>query len=205
MFPDIGLVAPARSGKDTVAGILARQAGYTRIAFADPLKAILADMDPYVGADYGDEGQPEPWRLSSSLDETLMSGDARTRRLTPWEAAKEEVPDVRRLLQRLGVAAREHLGPDVWVRAAERQRAGIDGPCVFTDVRFPNELDWLRYRGAVIVRIDRPGYEPGPDAHVSETALDDVWPDYTLLNIGTLTELHARVARLLEHIGIPRR
>ncbi|HET9691813.1 MAG TPA: hypothetical protein VFP61_11725, partial [Acidimicrobiales bacterium] len=41
----IALSGYARAGKDTVAEILADH-GYRRAAFADPLKQVLADLDP---------------------------------------------------------------------------------------------------------------------------------------------------------------
>ena len=43
----IGLTGRKRSGKDTVAGFL-REEGFDRVAFGDPIKEILADMDPLL-------------------------------------------------------------------------------------------------------------------------------------------------------------
>lgn len=43
----IGLTGRKRSGKDTVAGFL-REEGFDRVAFGDPIKEILANLNPYV-------------------------------------------------------------------------------------------------------------------------------------------------------------
>lgn len=43
----IGLTGRKRSGKDTVGQFL-QTAGFERVAFGDPVKRILADLNPYV-------------------------------------------------------------------------------------------------------------------------------------------------------------
>src|SRR5690606_2925967 len=65
-----------------------------------------------------------------------------------WERAKD-VPEVRRTLQRLGVAIRE-LDTGFWLHAAARTiEAALGGgrPVVVTDVRFPNEAEYIRRKG----------------------------------------------------------
>ena len=84
----IGLTGYARSGKDSVAKVLVDHYGFIRLAFADPIRDLLLEVNPIL-----DKGN----RLSSLVDEY------------GWDIAKAQ-PEVRRLLQTLGVGARKVFG-----------------------------------------------------------------------------------------------
>ena len=47
----LGLVGRKQSGKDTFAQRLVEEHGYTRLAFADPLKAVALAANPIVHTD----------------------------------------------------------------------------------------------------------------------------------------------------------
>lgn len=180
-LPHIGLVAPAQSGKDTVGALLGRLAGYTRVAFADAVRESMLAIDPLVCAGA---------RLSDLVD------------TVGWDNAKR-IQEVRRLLQAHGDATRRILGGDAWLRIGMAKAGAAGGPCVFTDVRYRNEAEAIRAAGGVIVRVDRPSRpyaEHSLARHVSETELADYRQDFTVLNDGTLTQLHVKVDRLLELI-----
>ena len=115
-LPWIGLVGTAGAGKDTVANELVQMYGYTRVAFADPVRAALLAVDPLVADEQGN------LRLSTAV-ETLG-----------WENAKRLYPEVRYLLQRLGTDAIRAQVPHYWCDLAERTAVAVDGPVVFTDV-----------------------------------------------------------------------
>lgn len=138
----VGLMGYAGAGKDTAAEGLV-QAGWTRVAFADALKAVAH----HIG----------------------------------WDGRKDARGRV--LLQRLGVAVRDYVDSEAWVRAAARTIDSIDGDVVVTDVRFPNEVEFIRARYGLVVRIDRPGTGP-LNAHVSEHAWTGSKPDCVLVNDG---------------------
>lgn len=107
-----------------------------------------------------------------------------------WSGEKDETG--RKLLQNLGVAVREHLNSDAWVLAGEERIEASDGPCVVTDVRFPNELSMIRRRGGQIVRIERPG-TGAVNGHVSEHLVQATDCDAVLLNDGSLEDLQLKV------------
>lgn len=107
-----------------------------------------------------------------------------------WDGRKDDAG--RRLLQELGVGAREVLGADVWVDAL---MSTLTGPTVITDVRFPNEVDAICDRGGVVVRIFRPGVGPAR-GHVSETALDGL----SLPVVGNTHSVTVLRRRLLERL-----
>jgi hypothetical protein len=170
-YPLIGLTGRKRSGKDSFAARLVAEHGYTRLAFADALREAALALDPIV----------------VGFHEIRLSGVLA--RDGGWEAAKE-LPEVRRTLQNYGVAIRE-IDPEFWVRVVANRAAEIAGPVVVTDVRFPNEADWIDAAEGFLVRIERPGL-PDDDTHVSEHALDDRWPDFRIVNDGSLAELAER-------------
>ena len=74
----IGLTGYAQSGKDSVADILVKNYGYTRIAFADPIRKLLYETNPAVkDGDYRLQGVELPEskiqivESSSSLWQTM--------------------------------------------------------------------------------------------------------------------------------------
>lgn len=174
--PWIALVGDAGAGKDTVAEVLTASYGYTRIAFADPVRRALLALNPLIPSPNGGL----PWRL-----ENLVSAAG-------WENAKRSYPEVRELLQRLGTDAIRALEPDFWVDYAARQATMHQAP-VFTDTRFPNEIEMVRECGGVIIRVSRPGHTNPAAGHVSEEAWRSAEPDYTITNDGTKEDLACHV------------
>jgi len=172
----IGLIGKKRSGKDTFAHGLP---GYTRVAFADPLRQAALALDPIVGrpALPGELAPMRDVRLSEVVD------------AIGWERAKDCVPEVRRILQRLGTESIRAIDPDFWIRAAKAQIDAIDGDVVVTDVRYPNEADAIQTMGGILVRIERPGLPSDGDPHPSESALDDYPVDVVVQNIGSIEAL----------------
>lgn len=154
----IGLAGKRGSGKDTVAAYLVERYGYTRVAFADRVRDAALALDPYVAVDA--EGQPV--RLSHMVD------------VQGWNQAKQH-EEVRRVLQRIGdEAGRQIHGTYTWINQALEKIKDIDGPIVFSDVRYPNEIDELRKLGFVVVQIYRPTKHQRQDLvdlHPSETDL----------------------------------
>lgn len=175
----IGITGYARHGKDTLAGVLVRDFGYYRISFADPLKQLLYAMNPYV---------PHVASVRTLVDEM------------GWEEAKGW-PEVRRLLQELGTAARNILGEDVWLRAAEKKMVeAAPQPVVIPDVRFPNEADFIRRHGGELWAVRRQDFDNGlgtdheSERHVAEIANR---ADRVFINADGIRELEALVPEAL--------
>lgn len=178
----IGLSGYARSGKDTVAGMLMGLHGYERVAFADKIRELLYEMDPLVMHNYMD------FRLQDVIDSK------------GWEIAKTEFPEVRRLLQDLGVGARKLFGDTFWVDQVVGQFGhswwGYDTNVVITDVRFINEAQAIKGKGGQIWRINRPGTEAIND-HVSEHDLDGWDFDVVIENDSDMPALIKKIKTLI--------
>lgn len=165
----IGITGRKQAGKDSFAARLVEAHGFTRVAFADPMRDFALALDPLVDGHY-------------RLSEIVKS--------LGWDVAKESIPEVRRTLQRLGTeAGREVLGDHVWINAALDTIDAIPGPVVVTDVRFPNEADAILAAGGSVIRIVRPRRDVS-DTHPSETAMDDYPVALEIVNDGTLDQLN---------------
>ncbi|MEU5974285.1 hypothetical protein [Streptomyces sp. NPDC047315] len=188
-YRHVALIGAAGSGKDTVGARLVARYQFVRVAFADPVRTLALDLDPIVSTVPGMYG-PIPLRLSHVV------------RIEGWDQAKQRA-EVRRTLQRVGQSLRDR-DPEVWVRPALDKLSVADRwslPMVITDVRYRNEAHALRARGALLVRIVRPGdhdHQADQDAraHRSETELAGIPTDAVLTNGGTVAELHALADQL---------
>jgi hypothetical protein len=163
----IGLTGYAQSGKDTVANILVEKYGYKRIAFADKIRDFLYAMNPLVAC------SPSGY-LQGLVD------------LVGWDKAKQE-PQVRMLLQNVGVAAREVIAEDIWIISA-LANVGVDDKIVIADVRFENEAEILKSLGGQIWRVKRLGVE-AVNRHISEIQMDGYKVDQIFINNGTIEDL----------------
>lgn len=173
----IGLTGYARVGKDTVANILVKDFGFTRVAFADPIRDLLFEMNPLVNG----------VRVQDMVKEY------------GWEITKSQM-EVRRLLQNLGVGARTLFGTDFWIDKAFRNIQ--DGSrIVVTDVRFINEATWIKnYEYSYIWRVKRDGVN-AINAHVSETEMATYPADFTILNEFSMEHLHSIVSEQMDFLG----
>lgn len=179
----IGLVGPAGAGKDTVREILVRSHDYTGLAFADPLRAMLRPLiERFV--DGTGPVKTAHWYMMDRLGK------------------ETEIPGMgasyRHLAQTLGTEwAHQCIGRNFWIRCAEAAlqqdiERRVVSRLVFSDVRFQSEADWIRQRGGVLWRIDRPQAAPVRE-HVSESAGQLIECDLTLDNSGCINELWSRV------------
>lgn len=179
--PLLGITGRAGAGKDTVARILAARHQYSIYAFATPLYEMV--------------------RAGFGIDVHQLT---RAQKETPIDWLGDRSP--RHLLQTLGTEwGRTCVAADVWIRAAERnidQHRAHFGPrarVVITDVRFPNEAEWVRARGGLIWHLTRPddGLDGDAGAHASERGVPYAISDCWLRNDGTLDELERAVTHLV--------
>ena len=170
--PLIGLTGYAGSGKDAARWILEDAHQFTGFAFADPIRGMLREL----------------------LTSTGISTDCMDVRELKEAVIPELGVSYRQLAQTLGTEwARACLGSDFWLRCARAYMDDLEGQFletsfVVSDVRFLNEAEWVREQGGVIWRIYRPG-QPPVRPHASETELDQIRPDRTIHNGGTLIDL----------------
>lgn len=189
----VGLGGARRAGKDTVAQYLVDRHGFTPIAFADPLKALLSYVNPLLE-------EHTALRVNSGL---TTYGD---------DYLKEHYPEYRELLVRLGMGVRE-LAEDFWVEQLLKEIQpyfGTEARFVISDVRFENEARMVRDVGihvpsavAELWKVSNRRAEAAAraDGNPSETLFDrpDGWAR-TIDNNGAMDFIKTQVAAAAAHI-----
>ena len=169
------------SGKDTAASTLVRDLGYTPIAFAEPMRAMLSMMLSYVGMD---------------AVEAASWFDDRDKKEQPIPAIGASY---RHLAVTLGTEwGRDLIRPDLWVLIAKTriERLMADGAnVVVTDVRFEDEAKMIRDLGGEIWLIDRPSVSQQSE-HRSEQRISGSMIDRTVLNDGDRDALREMIHRI---------
>ena len=200
----IGLVGFAGSGKGSVGDVLADKYSFKKFAFADTLKDTVSTM-------FG-------WRRELLEGDTDESREFREKVDPFWSARFDEDVTPRMILQKMGTeAGRDVFHEDFWVHALEK-RIQNEKNVVITDVRFPNEVKFIRDSGGFIVRVVR-----GPDpvwydtaynanrlnnpklmnveysnVHLSEWAWIGTRFDYEINNDGSKVQLEAMSKHMLD-------
>ena len=131
--------------------------------------------------------------------------------------AEEWTPDYRWLLQTLGTdALRNVVHENVWVNALMADYNGLKDfkggsqrvyedtkynypNWIITDMRFPNEMDAVKARGGITIRVNRTNRwnKPQDIEHTSETALDNHNFDFVIDNNGSISDLIDKVRDIL--------
>lgn len=213
--PLVGFVGLKRSGKDTAAQALVDR-GWTRMAFADPLKEMSMKLrGVWVQVPAGVELDA----VIPSVGGGLLGrggGFAQYHYVVDalgMEKAKDLVPDVRTLLQTLGTdCVRGTFGSTAWVAQMRNKvhYALHDGQSVvLTDVRFHEEFDLVQRLGGIVIGVWRGSVTSFSDAlegeggrgdeHVSERTAYELLDrcDAVLYNNGTVDDLHGMVLHVV--------
>jgi hypothetical protein len=206
----VGLSGYSGAGKDSVADILVRDYGFTKMAFATPIKEKVEILDPILG--YHKEFCCE--NCDAEIEEVRLST------LLAYGMTQEEIkrdfmygPELRRVWQYVGTDLFRADDEDYWVKIAERELQQTTAErVVFTDVRFENEADMifdlrdgLYDEGAGLIleatasvwRIVRPDQHP-TDVHVSEQMIGLLGEEVTIVNDGSLEDLKVLVNEAMD-------
>lgn len=167
----IGLAGFAGSGKDTVAQLIVDNWNYKRYAFADKIKEVMYDTNPFIKNDL---------RLQTLVDKY------------GWDYTKNNYPEVRRLLQDFGSSGRNHFGMLHWAHQVFKE-VSFSSKAVIPDVRFWNEAQQIHiYDFAEVWRIHRPGTGPVND-HQSEIDLMNYEYDAVIINDSDIDALKIKI------------
>lgn len=176
----VKLTGTAGSGKDTVADFLVSEFGFTKIAFADPLREFMVAQN----ADVRMDGSPEWWPVSAIIEKY------------GWQGYKQSpfAGNLRKLIQRTGTeAGRGVIRDSLWIDTVMERAAQVEGPVVFSDARFPNEANCAP---GPIVRVIR-NNAIGAGDHSSESEMRKIIPDFVINNNRTIGELKIRTSEMI--------
>lgn len=171
----IGLHGKPRVGKDTVASYLIRKYNLLRYGPSVPLKDTCAAMF----------GVPREYFDDDNMKDTVDPFWGITYRQMAQKVGKESSRDV--------------FGDDIWLRHVEKKIIEIDtlktyNGLVLADVRYENEVHWIKEHGGVVFFILRDDAPQSSDTgHVVDRGLPLALADITIYNNGTIDELYAQV------------
>lgn len=179
----IGLTGKAGSGKSTLANMLVTQYGFTKLAFADPLKEMLRVLLRAYGMD-------------EDMAERFINGDLKEAHCPALGTSS------RYAQQELGTEwGRDRISPNLWVNILvarmDRMRAQGAMRFVIDDVRMENEARMVGdrvslWRTGGLYRMEPLGeHRRQPPAHRSEDGLPSSFISATIKHDYTLAGLHA--------------
>jgi len=202
-----------QAGKDTLAGILVKEHGFKRFAFADGIRALLLEIDPYVQVRAG-RHSVDPWvymRLSELFKKCSQD----------WELVKNLCDEIRTLFQRTGHGGRRVFGPELWAHRTRRlvedwliemmKRGHWDnvGGVVISDYRMPHESYAFMHSGYTDIQdfldpmlawIERPGKgkinEADSEQHYEKLKQQ---AEYKIINSASIEELKQTAQHMVDY------
>ena len=205
----IGILGTIGSGKNTVADYLVETNDFAKDSFASSLKDACANIFD--------------WPRNMLEGDTLISRQWRDH-VDDWWTDKLGIKDFtpRLALQLIGTdGLRNHFHPDIWFLTLQnRIRKNLNQHTVISDVRFPNEVQYIQDIGGILATVKRgkPPVWEGiaekailkndqdawremkenfPEVHYSEWAWVGTKSNYILENDGTTNDLFAQVREML--------
>jgi hypothetical protein len=206
-----GLIGFINSGKDTVASHLIREYNCKQESFASSLKDACANIFDWPRALLeGDTDESRKWRENTDS----------------WWAEKLDIPNFnpRLALQLIGTdCLRIHFNSDIWFLSLQnRIRKDTNRNIIISDVRFPNEVKFMKENNGVLIRINRGNppvwYETAllankgnslavdimsntyASVHHSEWASIGIKADFEIDNNGTIKELIASADNIFNQL-----
>lgn len=210
-FTLIGLTGLAGAGKDTVADTLREHCGAYTLAFADALRAEVANafgVDMSTLTNRATKETPLPELALARCGEQSFVDRMVVHHLAgmPHAGIEGELIELtaprspRQIMQWWGTEYRRAQNPRYWTEQTHRHIARVaqlySPPLiVLTDVRFDNEAAVVRTWYGQIWRIERPGQTSAAadSQHPSEATGEQFAPDVTVHNAGTLLQLKQTV------------
>lgn len=168
----IGIAGKARSGKDAVANYLKVRYGFGVYSFAEPIR--------------------EATKAILMLSEEFLENNKE--RQLDWVDTS-----YRDFAQRLGTDfVRSMVDQDFWIKRAQHvlDTTSYDS-IVIPDVRFENEVEWVRSVGGAVWHIERLDAQV-VKSHVSEDGVTKLEEEVFLRNNGSVKELYDNVKEVID-------
>jgi hypothetical protein len=204
-FTLIALTGPAGAGKDSAADFLVTHGHFNKLAFADSLRAEVANAfglveRPAILTDRATKEAPHyALALRNCTSFCFIGALAMATHATVNSEWLDAPRSPRQVLQWWGTEYRRTEDANYWIKAlagriSARRDSGLSR-FVVTDCRFANELSFIHAHGGKLWRLDRPGLRRVEGAHASATGLPFEAADTALVNESSLEDLRGQVLR----------
>lgn len=190
-MPLIGFVAKRRRGKDTSCDYIHKKYGYTKRAFAEPLKRGVQELFGFTDEQLYTDKKEEVdfnWGVTPRHVCQVVGTDV-VRNMFP----KLLIPDI---------------GDNFWIKNFdiwyEKHKDKFGEDVVVSDVRFQNEVDYILSKGGFVFKITRPEMDmkeiKDVDFHSSELCIDGIKNyNFEIINSGTIDEFLIKVDELVKN------
>ena len=182
-----GITGLMGSGKSTVVDYLVKEYGFDEYAFAQPIKQIAMIMGFKHIDVYGTQEDKESVNPNMGI-----SG--------------------REFLQKFGTEGMREMMPQIlpdldlgdfgspWIKICDNylKNRNCMNPIIISDMRFADEAAYLRDRRACLIKIIRPSNKE--TNHRSETEINSIKADITIINDGNLDNLYNQIDELFSHV-----
>lgn len=189
----IGITGFKGSGKDTVGDYLCEKYGFTKLSFASALKLACKEIFSFTDDQlYGEEDKEK-------IDEYWKHSPREILQKVGTELFREKLPEIC-----------DHIKNDVWIRSVDRKMSMLHktnpskyNKFVITDVRFDNEVNFIKNMGGKVFRVNRFDFDATDEnlskLHASERSIPRIDVHKDIENKSTLNDLYKNVDVLLHN------
>lgn len=176
---------------------------YKRVAFADPLKGMLATLLNLPVEIFNDRNFKEFYvinvpTLTVSNDCVDKLSDSKFNKLVKNldSSLTESNLTIRQLMQYFGTQVMQtYFGRNIWINATLKN---AEDTTIITDLRFKAEYEAVKSLGGIVIYVSRPHYTFGQ--HASEREMEELLNnnkyDYIIENDGSIEDLFENVREI---------
>jgi adenylate kinase family enzyme len=191
----IGFLGKKGVGKDTSAKLLLDDYNFTRYAFGDPVKDVVGTMfcmnDEQLYGNKKEEIDPR-WNVSPrTLFQVIGTNFAQYWLMLKLPELEEKVKMKHFWVKRF----------EMWYEEESNKNKNV----VITDVRFQHEVDAIKSKNGIIIKLINSDSIKSTDRHVSETESESISKkdiDYTIDNNSTIDELYKKINVILKGLNV---
>ena len=196
-MPIIGLCGFKGSGKDTVADMLVDTCDYKKIAFADFIKNAAKELFDWEDTSFDAENKEKvdeywgvtPRKILQELGTEFLRFHCKDILSTEFQLPNGEKHNATFHIKRINKEV---------IKLLNNGNKNI----IFSDIRFQDELDYIKKLGGIIIKVVRPSLTNNEfSQHISEkniNKLENV--DYELVNDHNISHLFKKTSLIVEHI-----
>jgi len=176
----IGILGRKGSGKDTAANYIVDKFNFTKIAFADPLKNICAQLFDFDYEQlYGDKKEifDDFWKVTPRSVFQFIGTD---------------------LFRNQMHSIIPNINSTFWIKVLEKKyldniARDPNFKLVISDVRFQDEIDMIKKFNGYIIKLER-NFSIHTFPHISEDGIDNISSyDYSIDNNYSIIKLHQNI------------
>lgn len=197
-MPIIGICGYKGSGKDTLADFLVENESYVKIAFADFIRNALMQLFDWDETNFSPEKKEikdpywgvTPRKMCQEIGTEFLRYHCKDFISTEFKLPNGEIYN--------GTFHIKRINKEIIKLLEVNPNENI----IFSDIRFQDELDYIKKLGGIIIKVVRPSLTNNEfSQHISEkniNKLENV--DYELVNDHNISHLFKKTSLIVEHI-----